>query len=184
MMNLSSVRGDRRVNVKREIQLVVFIFTSGFAKSAATLPAFRCPLNAATQTSRVPILTARQGALSQSGELRGEVYPAEEVGSDVVELHFDIVLLLDRSLVVVDGGLGSTDDDVARLHARYVLVGFDGTVGQVGTVATEEGQHGRSLEFVRLHKIKRAVPALRQLASARLWTRVEFRSFRRSQDFL
>lgn len=110
--------------------------TSALAEGTAALSASRSPLYTSTEASRKAVFAAWQNAVSQSGELRGEVYPAEEVGRGVVELHLDVILLLYRLLVVVD--VDGTDGAAGRFHARHVLVRFDGAAGRIGTVTAEE----------------------------------------------
>jgi len=67
-------------------------------------------LHGPTQAPCEAVLATGQNVLSQRGELGGKVYPTEEIGRGIVKLHFDIVLLLDRFLIIVDVG---TDDATA-----------------------------------------------------------------------
>jgi len=151
---------------------------SGLAESAAAFSASRCPLYAPAQTPREAILAAGQDILSQSGKLRGEVYPAEEIGRRVVKLYFDIILLLDRLLVVINIG---TDSTAARFHAWHVLVRLDGTTDRwIRIVTAKEREHRWSLEFAELYWVKHTISALRKLAFAQR-TGITIRSLCRAQ---
>lgn len=111
--------------------------TFALAKGTAALSASRSPLYTSTKASCKTIFAVGQNIVSQSGELRGKVYSAEEVGRGVVELHLDVVLLLYRLLIVVD--VDGTDSAAGRFRAQHVLVRFDRATGRIGTVTAEEG---------------------------------------------